>query len=57
MYAKQHYLSYNNTEFSPDIAEYNLETKNAGQNNNNNKKKQQKNKSPTEVVEFYFPFP
>ena len=31
MCAKQHYLSYNNTEFSPDIAEYNLETKDARQ--------------------------
>ena len=30
-YAKQHCLSYNNTEFSPDIAEYNLETKDARQ--------------------------
>ena len=38
MYAKQHYLSYNNTEFSPDIAEYNLETKNAGQKKKKKKK-------------------
>ena len=43
MYAKQHYLSYNNTEFSPDIAEYNLETKNAGQ------KKQQQQKKKTQI--------
>lgn len=49
MCAKQHYLSYNNTEFSPDIAEYNLETKDAG--------RKKKKKSPTEVVEFYFPLP